>query len=177
MRLLVRANAHRPILNDGSLVGVEVAASPDTATRPERWAWHVRLLDPKAHLNPWPGHMLAVDDSHEPSAGSARTRVDLDFASGFAAVEVDVDPDLVRASTHVVGVGDETVLERAEEELIVLVAASGEVLLEDRHTLLAGDAMVLTGDDPLSARVSTAHGSAVVIRLRTPLGNPVGWVP
>ena len=176
MRLLLRANSHRPVWADDALVGVEIAASPDTPTRPERWAWHIRLLDDRAPLDVVPNDRSS--DGAQPPSNEARTvKTQVALSPGVrGTLEVEVDPLAVDARTEVFN-GADVVLDRPEEQLLAVVASSGDVVVEDRHRLSAGDAMVLTGDDPLSVTVSTVHGAAVVIRLNAPNGQSVSWVP
>jgi hypothetical protein len=178
MRILVRANAHRPVLESGCTVGVEVAASPDTPGRPERWAWHIRLLDARARPSMPAAHPggVGVTSSAAP-AGGERTLVELGPQDACRVLEVQVDPALARVDVETVAAGEDVVLARPNQELMAVVASAGEVLLEDRHRLSAGDAILLTGDDPLAVRVSTARGAVVVVRLRSPSGQPLGWVP
>lgn len=176
MRLLLRANSHRPAWAGGSIVGVEVAASPDTPARPEPWAWHIRLLDDRApldvvHTQSQRDGVRTLDDwsdklTHRLALSGGRHK----------ALEVAVDRRLVGASTELVH-DEELVLERPEEELLAVVVSSGAVVVERRHTLGVGDAVVLTGDDPLAVSLSTARGAAVVVRLNAPHGRSVSWVP
>lgn len=179
MRILVRANAHRRVLDAGHAVGVEVAASPDTPGRPERWSWHIRLLETKMQPHHSPGqHMEPRELLGGPVVGVERTLVELGAHEAFRVLEVQVDPTVVTAHVELLGPGDEEqLLERTEEELMALVASSGEVVLENRHRLLPGDAIVLTGDDPLAVCAHSPQGSLVVIRIRAPHQGPVSWVP
>ena len=80
MRILMRANAHRSVVDDGHAVGVEVASSPDTPGRPERWAWHIRLLEATMQPNRPLGHQAeARTDDTGPVADVERTLVGLDL--------------------------------------------------------------------------------------------------
>ena len=154
MRLLLRANAHRPV--DG---GVEVAASPDTPTRPDPWAWQIRLHD----------DALATD------AGG--TRVALGPGGRWGALQVDSDPALVRHELEVLRLDGSTEVSRDEADLVALVVTDGSALVEDRHALATGDAMVFTGDDPLTVRTTAPGGEVVLVRLRPVTDVEVGWVP
>ena len=154
MRLLLRANAHRPV--DG---GVEVAASPDTPTRPEPWSWHVRLL--------------ADATCAEGAARSVRLRA----GGRWEAVAVDVDPEVVTPELSLVDLAGTTQVDRDEDDLVALVVATGSVLVEGRHALLPGDAMVLTGDDPLTVSATGSDGTLALVRLSSVREPSVGWVP
>ena len=174
----MRANAHRPVLAAGRAVGVEVAASPDPPGRPEPWSWHIRLLTAKAQPRTVDERAVGVADrGAEPIPGSARTLVELSSSDAFRVLEVQVDPEQLTADVQLVAPRAEQLLERAEEELMAVVAASGEAMLEDRHRLLAGDALVLSGDDPLAVRACNPGGALAVVRLRATQRRTVGWVP
>ncbi len=172
----MRANTHRQVLEGGHLVGVEVASSPDTPDRPERWAWHLRLH----HASAPHGQPLAHDTAaaaKPPPSDAKRLLVELGTDQPYRVLEVVVDPALVSAEVELAGPGEDRTLVRAEEELLALVATSGQVELEERHLLRAGDAIVLTGDDPLEVRARTADGTLVLVRLRSRLNGAIGWVP
>jgi hypothetical protein len=150
MRLLLRANAHRP--TDG---GLEVAASPDTPSRPDPWTWHIRLLED-------PGE----------SAGVAA------IPGPWPALAVETDPARVRPDVSVLRLKGATNVERDEAELLALVVASGSVLLEGRHAMSPGDVLVLAGDDPLHVGATSSDGVLAVVRLVSVQGGgPLGWVP
>lgn len=173
----MRSNAHRSVSEDDTPVGVEIAASPDTPDRPERWTWHLRLLDAKLHpASPSGRFDWKAGESDTVPAGNDRTVVELDPDGDLGLLEVRIDPSLVKAEVNLVGPGKE-LLTRQEEELIALVASSGVAVLEDRHRLMSGDAMVLTGDDPLAVSVRVLQGSLAVVRIRGTTGRSVSWVP
>lgn len=168
MRLLLRANAHRvagPYCR-------EVAASPDT-DRPEPWRWHVRL------------HTGGRDDEDPPSPGTGRRVLRL---TDGAALEAVTDPSAVTAEVHVLGDGDngsdrhgggEQLVERGPGDVVVLLAWGGTVVVEERHTLAEGDALVLAGDDdPLAVGVRREEtADCAVVRLGPADGGALGWVP
>jgi hypothetical protein len=166
MRLLLRANAHRPV-SDGA---VEVAASPDTYLR-EAWRWQVRLLDADAPPSP-------VD------VASAVARLEVLLAVG-SRLEVLADPAAVHAVAEVLAAPGSSgspagTLARDTGEVVVLVCAGGDVVVEGRHVLGDRDALVLAGDDPLLVALDWPAGSVAdlgVVRLR-PVGAPeLTWVP
>lgn len=152
MRLLLRANAHRPVD-----AGLEVAASPDTPTRPEPWRWNLRLLDGL------------------PGDGAAAIALETD--SPWAALVVDTDPTAVRPDVSVVTLDGTCRVERPEDDLLALVVTSGSALIEGRHALAPGDAMVLTGEDPLSVDATGTDGTMILVRLSSSDGSAVAWVP
>jgi hypothetical protein len=159
MRLLLRANTHRRI--DG---GWEVAASPDTPGR-ERWQWQVRLLD--AAYGP--------ADVPPPRAH----RVTELLAPGLA-LEVVAVPGQVTPAVEVIGLDAPSVVDRERDEIVVLLACDGQVLVEDRHLLSDEDALVLAGDDPLGVSVLSPRGArsrVAVVRLRPAEGRVLAWVP
>ncbi|GAA3664778.1 hypothetical protein GCM10022237_26060 [Nocardioides ginsengisoli] len=156
MRLLLRANAHRAV--DG---GVEVAASPDTPTRPDPWAWQIRLH----HTSP----------ASPASDGGAS--VALGAGGRWHSLRVDTDPALVRPELQVLRLEGTTEVRRDEADLVALVVTDGSALVEDRHALATGDAMVFTGDDPLAVRTTAPGGEVVLVRLRPVSDVEVGWVP
>lgn len=161
MRLLLRAAAHRE-LGDGRL---EIAASPDTPRR-EAWRWHVRLLPADAGPS-----------SDAPAPHARRTVASL---PGGRSVEVAADLASVTSALDVLAVGDGTTVQRAPDEIVVLIACGGALLVEERHLLADADALVLEGEDPPSARVQAADGgreSVAVVRLRSPGGAGISWVP
>ncbi|MDQ8706112.1 hypothetical protein RCO28_27105 [Streptomyces sp. LHD-70] len=159
MRLVLRANAHRRVA-----VGCrEVAASPDTPRR-ERWQWQIQLLtDAEERPEPPP----AVRRIAEALPGGATLEVSADTGSVVPAVEF-VDPS-----------GAPTV-HRGENELVVLIASGGHVLVEDRHLLADSDAMVLEGDDPMRVNLRRPDGAdsqVAVVRLGAAGHGVLGWVP
>jgi redox-sensitive bicupin YhaK (pirin superfamily) len=154
MRLLLRASAHRPVDD-----GVEVAASPDTPTRPDPWTWQLRLL----HQDPGPGAAAAV--------------APLPAGTPWEAVAVDTDPAVVTPDLTVSALAGTTHVTREEADLVALVVTAGSALVEGRHALAAGDAMILTGDDPLALDATGTDATLVLVRLSSPRRAPIGWVP
>jgi redox-sensitive bicupin YhaK (pirin superfamily) len=152
MRLLLRANAHRAVAG-----GVEVAASPDTPTRPDPWAWQIRL--------------------HDTIAADGGASVELAAGGRWRSLQVDTDPALVRPELEVLRLDGTTEVSREEADLVALVVTDGSALVEDRHALATGDAMVFTGDDPLAVRTTAPGGEVVLVRLRPVSDVEVGWVP
>jgi hypothetical protein len=158
----MRANAHRPVPEGDGPSGVEVASSPDTPGRPERWLWHIRLLD----------------GAPAPSEGT----VALDLGQG-RTLEVTVNTQAVRADVQLIDVTDNRLLDRDEKELVALVASESAAVIEGRHVLQPFDTLVLEGDDPLSVSVGPANGraSVAVVRLASVSEGPglksVNWVP
>ncbi len=160
MRLLLRANAHRRV----DVGAWEVAASPDTHHR-ERWLWQVRLLIDRNR------------PSHTPLPQAHRVARSL---PGGAVLEVAADPLAVMTTVEVGEPGASSTVDRVQDEVVVLVACGGQVLVESRHLLADRDAMVLAGDDPFSVSVRHPQGSrsrAAVVRLRSAEGRALGWVP
>ncbi|HEX5533314.1 MAG TPA: hypothetical protein VFX33_06185 [Actinomycetales bacterium] len=162
MRLLMRANAHRPVPEGDGPGGVEVASSPDTPGRPERWLWHMRLLD----------------GAPAPSEG----KVTLAMGQG-RTLEVTVNTGAVRADVQLLDVTESELLDRDEKELVALIASESVAVVEGRHVLHPSDTLVLEGDDPLrvSVRPANGHASVAVVRLTSatdgPHGMSVNWVP
>ncbi|MFI5966423.1 hypothetical protein ACIA8J_30225 [Streptomyces asoensis] len=160
MRLLLRANAHRQ--TDDAIL--EVAASPDTPRR-ERWQWQVRLL------------IDGQTASDTPPPAAHRIAAAL---PGGMSVEVAADPLTVAPTVEVLDPGSSPTVARTEGELVVLIAAGGRVLAEDRHLLAHGDALVLAGDEPLDVSVHRTDGSdatIAVVRLAPVTDNALTWVP
>ncbi|MFF4827388.1 hypothetical protein [Streptomyces sp. NPDC001312] len=166
MRLLLRANAHRQV--DGGCR--EVAAAPDTPRR-EPWQWQVRLLAE--------GH----GPSTAPLPGARRITEALPDG---ALLEVAADPAAVRARVEVLDAGAGTTVDRAEDDVLVLVSTGGRLLVEERHLLADADAMVLAGDDPLHVAVRHPDGPGpsdgpetrvAVVRLGSARGRTLSWVP
>jgi hypothetical protein len=141
--------------------GVEVASSPDTAGRPERWLWHIRLLD----------------GAPAPSDGTVTLEL------GDRTLEVTVNGGAVRADVQLLDLADSVLLDRDERELVALVASESAAVIEGRHVLQPSDTLVLEGDDPLSVSVGPADGraSVAVVRLASVSEGPglksVNWVP
>lgn len=162
MRLLLRANTHRQV-DTGNW---EVAASPDTPLR-ERWQWQVRLHNG----TPAPAPARATpSDVH---------RVDHPLPGG-TTLEVAVDAVHVTSAVELADPGDAPALDRRTDELVVLIASGGPVLVEDRHLLADRDALVLEGDDPTRVGVRLPEGSqglVAVVRLRSAGRRVLGWVP
>ncbi|MDI3403312.1 hypothetical protein [Streptomyces cavernicola] len=160
MRLVLRANAHRRVAAGCR----EVAASPDTPRR-ERWQWQIRLL-------------TDAEERPEPSPAVRRITEEL---PGGATLEVSADAESVVPAVEFVDPSGAPAVPRAENELVVLIASGGRVLVEDRHLLADSDAMVLEGDDPLQVnlrRPDGAHAQVAVVRLCAAAGHGVlGWVP
>lgn len=163
MRLLLRANAHRPV--DG--VGWELAASPDTPRR-EAWQWDVRVVE----------HPSTVVEGQ---AGVERQAVGLPRGDGTSSVlQVSCDPAAVAGKVDVMIAGEPATIERVPHEVLVLVVGHGAALLEGRHLLRELDAMVLEGDDPpvLSVRREGDEPTSVgVVRLRSAGARAISWVP
>ncbi|PZH20048.1 hypothetical protein C1I97_01900 [Streptomyces sp. NTH33] len=167
MRLLLRANAHRPV--DGG--GREVAAAPDTPRR-EPWQWQVRLLAG--------GH----GPTTAPLPGARRIAEPLPDGT---VLEVAADPAAVCPDVEIVDPGAGTTVDRAESDVLVLVACGGRLLVEGRHLLADADAMVLAGaDDPLSVEVRHPDGRGVpdgpdarlaLVRLSPAGDRALSWVP
>ncbi|MFJ2568349.1 hypothetical protein ACIP6V_15365 [Streptomyces sp. NPDC088770] len=178
MRLLLRANAHRQV--DGGCR--EVAAAPDTPRR-ETWQWQVRLLAQ--------GH----GPTTAPLPGARRVTETLPDG---AVLEVAADPAAVTARVEVLDPGAGTIVDRAEDDVLVLVSTGGRLLVEGRHLLADADAMVLAGDDPLHVDVRHPDGPAccdgpvsgddpvscdgpdarvAVVRLGSARGRTLSWVP
>ncbi|MGW0994763.1 hypothetical protein ACWD5V_15935 [Streptomyces sp. NPDC002523] len=160
MRLLLRANAHRSLSDHCR----EVAASPDTPRR-EPWQWQVRLLT----------HGRTQTDAPGLSVHRIATKL-----PGGTILEVAADPATVVTAVDVVDPSSTAVMDRKEEELVVLIACGGRVLLEDRHLLSEADALVLAGDDPLRVTVRRPDGAAsrvAMVRLSATGVGTLGWVP
>jgi len=157
----MRANAHRPVLEGDGPGGVEVASSPDTPGRPERWLWHIRLLD----------------GAPAPSDGTVTLEL------GDRTLEVTVNRGAVRADVQLLDLADSVLLDRDEKELVALIASESVAVVEGRHVLQPSDTLVLEGDDPLSVGVRPAngHASVAVVRLTSATDGPgatsVNWVP
>ncbi len=111
---LMRANAHRPVPEGDGPSGVEVASSPDTPGRPERWLWHIRLLD----------------DAPAPSDGKVTLSLGQD-----RTLEVTVSTGAVRAGVQLIDVTDSQLLDRDEKERVALIASSSTAVVEGRHVL------------------------------------------
>ncbi len=158
----MRANAHRPVPEGDGPSGVEVASSPDTPGRPERWLWHIRLLD----------------GAPAPSDGTVTLELGHD-----RALEVTVNAGAVRADVQLLDLADSVLLDRDEKELVALIASDSSAVVEGRHVLQPSDTLVLEGDDPLSVSVRPAngHASVAVVRLASATDGPgatsVNWVP
>lgn len=167
MRLLMRADAHRPVATGNGRRAVEVAASPDSPRPSEPWQWHIRLL---------PGAGAGDPGS---SPGTLSERVELGRDGEGTLLEVTVDPAAVHPRVEVVELTGRRLIERDERDLLALLVASGNCLVEDRHLLGARDAMVLEGDDPVTVAVVPEGPDLVrlaVVRLGATSG-PLGWVP
>lgn len=176
MRLLLRADAHRPV--DG---GIEVAASPDTPRR-EAWQWYVRVVDDRVgggdeHDETAPRH------NGRPQGGVNSPKlvsVTLPRAGSSSVLEVATDAVAVTATAEVVITGEPLTLERDRREVVVLIVGQGCARVEGRHSLGELDALVLEGDDPLSVtleRGGEASTSVGVVRLRSADERDIGWVP
>jgi hypothetical protein len=175
----MRANSHRGVLGGPTVGGVEIAASPDTPARPDRWAWHVRMFD-TAPDQGGPGQVEPPTSGHAPRTTELLlTTIERPNGPGF--LEVRVDPSAVAPEVHRVTVNRGHTLSRDSRELLLFVVTTGEALVEDHHVLREGDAMVLTGDDPLTVAVTPPPASGdvslVVVRLRSPHGDSIAWVP
>lgn len=161
----MRSNAHRLVpVGDGGTC-VEVASSPDTPGRPERWQWHIRLRDGVGPTEPADTSSLVLDLGDD---GDRRT------------LEVAVDPDAVRPHAQVLDLADTQLLQRDERELMALVVSRGCVLVEGRHRLGPRDTMVLEGDDPIGVTVSPCDDAATrlaVVLLRPTGRRDITWVP
>ena len=161
----MRSSAHRRVSDDGGGTCLEVASSPDTPGRPERWQWHIRLRDGEAQTEP-------VDDS--------TLLVDLGPGGGRRSLEVAVDPTTVTPAVQVLDVADTQVLQRDERELMALVVARGGVLVEGRHRLGPSDTLVLEGDDPVGVTVTASgdeRATLAVVLLRPAGRHGINWVP
>lgn len=180
MRLLLRADAHRPV--DG---GIEVAASPDTPRR-EAWQWHVRVVDDRTAVGG------GGDGASNPSAhrqngraegapvGPKVVTVALPRSGSNSLLEIATDARAVAATAEVVIAGDPVTLDRDEREVVVMIVGQGRARIEGRHSLGELDALVLEGDDPLSVTVERegeAPTSVGVVRLRSAGERAIGWVP
>ncbi|MDN5803524.1 MAG: hypothetical protein L0H26_02895 [Microlunatus sp.] len=171
MRILVRANAHRPVLDDSGQVGVEVASSPDTPGRPDRWTWSIRLLDQP----PSPTVAEPSGDDHLADV----VRRDLDGPDGSGTLEVAVDPAVVAPEVDVLGFSEAGELERDPNDLVALLVTEGAADIEGRHLLRRLDTLVLEGDDPVRISIDPTGGpaSVAVVRLRSTQAATVNWVP
>jgi hypothetical protein len=160
----MRSDAHRSaVAADGAQV-TEVASSPDTPGRPERWRWHVRLRDGSA-----------PDRAPSPSRRSAELS-----AGALTSVEVEVDPALVAAAIEVVDVADTYLVEREAQGLVIIVQGGGRSLVEGRFELGEHDTFVLEGDDPTTVSLVPVGGGptqVALVRLRTTSQASLGWVP
>ena len=158
MKLLLRANAHRPV--DGV---VEIASSPDTPRR-EPWQWSLRTASPVGV----DGNSHTISATLDPS-GDPGERLAL-----------SIDPDRVSGEMSPVDLSSPTVVRRSADELIMLVVGRGTALLDRAFLLTPLDTMVLAGDDPLEISVSQASAepaSLVMVRLRSVDSDEVSWVP
>lgn len=162
MRLLLRANSHRPL--DGA--GLELASSPDTAGR-ELWQWQLRL-DAAQAAPPVRTHVAVAQSELARSDGE------------FSALSLSTDPTCVTAQIETLEVNGLGWLERDERQLVALVVGRGRVLVERRHLLAELDVLVLEGDDPFA--VSLERGGDEPATLGVARLDPVGatriaWVP
>ena len=163
MRLLLRRNSHRNV--EGT---VEIASSPDTPRR-ERWQWHLRI----------PATPVPLTEVPPTDANTTVARLDRGRGS-VSLVAVSVDPTAVTAAVSQVTIRETQRIERAEEQLVILVVGSGTVLAEGRHLLNELDALVLAGDDPLDLELAQASAEPVslaVVRLSSVTSTSVAWVP
>src|SRR5262245_7792528 len=134
MKLLLRANAHRPV--DGV---VEIASSPDTPRR-EPWQWSLRTAPPG----------ISEVGSHTISANLDPTG---DLPEQLA---LSIDPDRVSAEMSPVDLSSPTSVRRSADELIMLVVGHGTALLDRDFLLRRLDAMIVAGEDPLEISASQA---------------------
>ncbi len=158
MRLLLRCNAHREV-DDAT---VEIAASPDTVGR-EEWTWQIRLV-------PLRERAVVRDGAWAPLPRRDGSR---------SAVEVSSKPERVAVEVQSLRVPTPQLIERSADEVTVFVAGDGAVLVESRHLLGDGDAMVFAGDDPMGLWIEPGvsdQASAVLVRLRARAGS-LPWVP
>lgn len=159
MRLLVRANSHRPIA-DG-VVGV--ASSPDTPHR-EKWLWSVQLGGPA----PLGDHPAGVQVLTVAGDGDPRSTVVLAY-----------DPDVVEATLERFDEAGDGRFRRDRRQVAVLISGS-DALIEGRHRLAAGDAIILEGDDATDVTVGGIDAEPVrliVARLSYVDGTRMAWVP
>lgn len=199
MRLLLRANSHRPLAAAAAgsddapgagYGGYEVAASPDTPTRPDRWSWHIRVLEPSlvhadaSASSPVLGAPAAGGAGADASAAFVEELVELGAGAVYRVLEVGYDPQAVRPDIALVETGEGRRLTREERDLTVLLVVAGQVRVEHRHDLAPGDVLILAGDDPLAVDLSPGHGAdpgehprLAVVTLRAPGGAGVPWVP
>lgn len=163
MRLLLRANSHRP----GPGGELEIAASPDTRYR-ERWQWDVRLA---------PEH--GVPPSGAPADRALEARAALRLADGAVMqVLARAAPAEAVPSVEIHRLTAPLELRRDLQEVVVVLAGGPGLLLEGRHLLGCLDAMVLEGEDPFTIPLEAAGAEATpvaVIRLMGTAG--LGWVP
>ncbi len=160
----MRADAHRPAADEDGVPVCEVASSPDTPGRPERWRWHIRLREES------PDGRAEVP---------SRQVVHLGLGPD-TSLEVAVDPASVRAEVELVDLTDTYLVGRDERGLVVLVQGSGRCLVEGRHELGRHDTLVLEGDDPMSVGLvptGTGPTTVAVVRLHPVEDNVLGWVP
>lgn len=167
--MLLRSGTHRE-----QEPGVTVlAASPDTPHR-ERWQWQASVVEGADRVSGIPDGAEVVS-----------LRLDGPVYGVVPAVlHVATEPTQAAASVQRMDLRDEAGLTRGSEEIMVLLVDRGEVVVEGRHRLRHGDALVLEGEDPRELTVAgTAHshdtGSAglAVVRLVAPAGGKLGWVP
>lgn len=148
-----------------------IAASPDTPHR-ERWIWQVSVIE---GTNEVPG----------PPAGATAVTLPLEGpvyypGLGSAALHVAADANYAIASVARVDLTTPQTLTREVDQVRVLLVDAGQIVVERRHYLDAGDALVVEGDDPLSFTVADARGEGsalAVATLAAPAGRLIGWVP
>lgn len=141
----------------------KIAAAPDNGRANEPWQWRLTVGDHSSAAGGLNGQSLALS---EPETGRKRILV------------LACEKSLVSGMMRTVSFRRQSELVRDEGELAVVYINAGQLAF-DRHTLGAGDAAIVSGDEHFQITTNPLSGEvgAALIRLRSTTDSGLVWVP
>lgn len=141
----------------------KVAAAPDNGRSNEPWQWRLTVGE-----HPMKEAMLNGQSLTLRNLKSGHERI----------LELSTEKNLVSGEMHTETFTSQSEMSRNEGELVVIYLNSGELAL-DNHTLGAGDAVVVSGNEHYKVKTKslTNEVDGAIIRLAPATEIGLGWIP
>lgn len=141
----------------------KIAAAPDNGRANEPWQWRLTVGDHSSAQVGLNGQSLALSD---PDTGRKRI---LELACAKSLVSGTMCAESFRSQSELV---------RDEGELAVVYINAGQLTF-DHHTLGAGDAAIVSGDEHFQVKTNPLSDEvdAALIRLGSTTDSGLVWVP
>lgn len=141
----------------------KIAAAPDNGRANEPWLWRLTVGEHPSNQAVLNGQSLTLHDSH-----SNKERI----------LELACEKNLVRGTMRTEVFNSQSELRRNEGELVVVYMNSGKLSF-DHHTLCAGDAAIISGDEHylVTTKPLADEAGVALIRLDSVTETGLVWIP